>query len=120
MEAFVHRAFRGARPDAVLSFDQRRATAAAQAQAHPDILGFRSGDAKARVALGIDLRIRLARLVQTGGFEILQRGGRSLGSGGQRRQEGYTEECSFHFGSIRLVFWDDPNGRLGSGLAGAH
>ena len=64
VEAFIHRSGCGAHPDAVLAFREGGAPATAQAQAHGDGLRIGRRDAEARVALGVDLRVLLAWLVQ--------------------------------------------------------
>ena len=71
MKALVQRLLGDTCPDAVLAFVEGEAAPLQSAQAHSDVLGFGCYDAESRVALGIDLRILLARLVQGRGFPVI-------------------------------------------------
>ncbi len=64
METLVERAFSGAGPCAVGALGQHRAAAAAQAQAHLHRLRIGRRDAETGIALRIDLRKGLPRLVE--------------------------------------------------------
>jgi hypothetical protein len=63
VKTLIQRPRRGANPRAIIGFLKRRAPTTAQAQAYADALSLWRNDSKSSVALRVDLRVFLARLV---------------------------------------------------------
>jgi len=100
VKALVQRSCRGAHPGAVLGLGQGGAPASAQA--HADALGLGRDDAESGVALGVDLRVLLARLIGGRGLEIVGLRGLTGLRQAQRTRQHQHQHGDCHFAFHRL------------------